>query len=94
MELLRRSGLAKKGIEKKVPHSGTKLEMLETVDLINWWGRLGVIRAMFPLLAIAVAVAVEADPASLGSFSTESTSLAVGTALFVFMVVRFGKPSR
>lgn len=94
VELLKREAWARKGIEEKEPRSGTGPERLETVDLIRWWGRLGAIRAGFPLVAIGVAAAAacESNPAALGSLSTESASLALGTAAFIFMVLCFGQP--
>jgi hypothetical protein len=92
-ELLRRAALADMGSNEEKPRSGTGIETYETADLIRWWGSLGAIRTVFPLMAILAAVAASSDPVSFsGSFSTESVSLFTGAALLIFMVIRFGVP--
>lgn len=97
VELLQRAARARKGVAESSSASETGLKMLSDVDLIRWWGWLGTIRAVFPLVAIAMTIAaattrIESDVAQLDSLSTESASLALGTALFIFMVVCFGQP--
>lgn len=98
VELLQRAARARKGVAESRSASETGLKTLSDVDLVKWWGWLGAIRAVFPLVAIAMTIAaastsIESDVAKLDSLSTESASLALGTALLIFMVVRFGQPA-
>jgi Domain of unknown function (DUF1772) len=92
-ELERRAALVEAGTEeKRAPLPGSWVEACGTVDLIRWWGTLGVIRAMFPLMAIMVAAAAWVDATDLfaSELSAESAALFLGMASFVFLVVRFG----
>jgi hypothetical protein len=90
-ELERRAALAETEKEEKRAPLGSGIEACGTVDLIRWWGTLGVIRAVFPLMAIMVAAAGGVDAGDFSSeLSAESAALFLGTATFVFLVARFG----
>ena len=93
--MLRRAAIAEKGAEEKKDraYSGSVVETCETGALIRWWGALGAIRAVFPMMAIVAAVAAGLDTAAFsGSFSTETMGLIEGVAVLIFMVIRFGVP--
>lgn len=86
--------IAAEGLKKARDPTEIGLRTLSDVDFIRWWGTLGEIRAAFALLATAVVAAaaiLSSDMGSLSSLSIESASLALGTSLLIFMVVRFGQ---
>jgi hypothetical protein len=95
VELLQRAARARKGIAEVKRSAETGFRALDDGELIGWWGTLGAIRAVFPLGGIVMAMAgagFESTVGGGGVLSTESVSLALGTAVFIFMVVRFGLP--
>lgn len=95
-ELRRRAAWAESGVEGGKRRSGSEIEKYGTKDLVQWWGRLGAIRAVLPLLAILVAAAAEVDLAEFkleGGIEGESAGLVLGTGLLIFLVIRFGLPN-